>query len=194
MRLHMASAPPGCDLLPLFIPPLQVDQHLFKLGIMKFNSILPLAAIVTLAACGPTPTDDSFGPASAVPATTVTVTGDDYYAPQINRMIAAHTNRADSETTMLRDRLQDDARAYVVSRKLPAGSGWTYENLMFKRVTDEAGFRAIVKDFYGYPGKYAPIYAKLKQYPSATFIGLSDDTYCMLYFNAAGVLVDGSIL
>ena len=171
---------------------MQVDQHLFKLGIMKLNGILPLAAIVTLAACGPAPTDDSFGPTSAAP-TTITVTGDDYYASQINRMIAARTNRADAETAMLRDRLQDDARAYVVSRKLPAGSGWTHENLMFRRVTDEAGFRAIVKDFHGYPDKYAPIYEKLKQYPSATFVGLSDDTYCMLYFDATGVLVDGSI-
>lgn len=160
---------------------------------MKLNGILPLAAIVTLAACGPTPTDVSFGPTSAASHTTITVTGDDYYASQINRMIAARTNRADAETAMLRDRLQDGARAYVVSRKLPADSGWTHENLMFKRVTDEAGFRALVKDFYGYPDKYAPIYAKLKQYPSATFVGLSDDTYCMLYFDATGVLVDGSI-
>jgi len=153
---------------------------------MKLNAVFPFITILMLIACGPTSNDDSSG---ASP----TVAGDDYYVQQINHMIATGTNRADAETTMLRDRLQDDARDYVVSRKLPAGSGWTRDNLMFERVANEAALRAIVEEFSGYPDMYAPIFAKLKHYSSATFIGLSNDTYCMLYFNADGVLVDGSI-
>jgi len=155
-------------------------------GNMKISSLLSLSALFLFTACGST------SPGGG-PSTPNTVTGDDYYAPEINRMIAAGTSRADAETTMLRSRLQDDARAYVASGRLPAGSGWTRENLMFKRVTDEAGLRAILADFHGYPASYANVFNKMNRYPSATFCGLEDDTYCVLYFDQAGRLVDGAV-
>jgi len=153
---------------------------------MKTSALLCFSAMFLLAACGST----SSGGGSSAPNT---VTGDDYFAPEINRMIAAGTSRADAETTMLRHRLQDDARAYVTSNRLPAGSGWTKENLMFKRVKDEAGLRAILADFYGYPANYADVFKKMNRYPAATFCGLVDDTYCVLYFDQAGTLVDGAV-
>lgn len=153
---------------------------------MKICALVWFCIMLLLAACGSTST----GGDRAAPGT---VTGDSYFSPKINRMIAAGTSRADAETAMLRERLQDDARTYVISNRLPAGSGWTHDSLMFKRVNDEAGLRAILSGFHGFPDRYADVFRKMDCYSSATFCGLVDDTYCVLYFNQAGTLVDGAV-
>lgn len=63
----------------------------------------------------------------------------------------------------------------------------------FRRMKGEADLNDLLKDFHRFPERYSTAFRKIRKYPDATFIGLGDDAYCVLYFEN-DVIVDGQLL